>query len=84
VGGHFVPVAAATPTPEIDRHLASSFGALLSLDRRKKICFKILLSTGTISPDQICLELAWFNKPRLGHVTLDSYFNFQRVFKALL
>ncbi len=37
---------------------------------------------GTVSPDYICKEVVWFNRTRLGHVTLDlkkkfcSSFNF--------
>jgi hypothetical protein len=32
--------------------------------------------TGTIATDYICIELVWFNRPRLGHVTLDLYIFF--------
>jgi hypothetical protein len=45
---------------------------------------------GTISPDMICLEVVWFNTPRLRNVMLDfikkfySPFNFVLAVKVLM
>ncbi len=42
---------------------------------------------GTVSPDQICLKVVWFIRPRLGHVTLDikkKYFTLPLILYWLL